>query len=435
MQALLSFEQAPPISAPMRFFITAPVFAMLAGALILYSGPELFTSRWTPTALALTHLITAGFMLQVMLGALQQLLPVVVGANLPQPLQIASLVHAAITPGALFLAAAFLTYEPLLFACAGALLAIGVLLFIWAATHALCGISTSSPTLRGLKLALLGLSVTVLTGLVLAVSIAFALEMPLVQLTNLHLGWGFIAWGCGVLAAVGFVVVPMFQLTPEYPIWFGRGFAIAVLTTVSLWTIADLSGWADSATLFAGVMVVSGTFFSVLTLKLLKLSKRAKPDASHHFWSFSMVAASLSGILWLATRFSGSLDAWQGWPLLFGVLILFGCFMSVMVGMLYKIVPFLVWLHLENRGRGKVLAPNMKKVLPQKRIDKQMRAHFLACALLLLSVFWPEWFVYPAGLALIVANGWLLRNLFYATAIYRSHLGVIEAAVLRSAGN
>jgi hypothetical protein len=60
MQALLSFDQGPPISAPLRFFITAPLFAIGAGFLLLWSGPELFASRWTPAALALTHLITVG---------------------------------------------------------------------------------------------------------------------------------------------------------------------------------------------------------------------------------------------------------------------------------------------------------------------------------------------------------------------------------------
>ncbi|MDQ5914882.1 MAG: hypothetical protein QG584_773, partial [Pseudomonadota bacterium] len=86
MQALLSFEQAPPIAAPFRFFLTAPLFSGLAGLLLLVDGPELLTSRWTPGALALTHLIAAGFVLQVMLGAMIQILPVVAGANLRHPL-------------------------------------------------------------------------------------------------------------------------------------------------------------------------------------------------------------------------------------------------------------------------------------------------------------------------------------------------------------
>ena len=85
MQALLSFDQSPPLDAPIRFFLTAPAFGILAGLLVLWSGwsgSASFASRWTPHVLALTHLITAGFMLQVMLGAMIQIFPVVAGANM-----------------------------------------------------------------------------------------------------------------------------------------------------------------------------------------------------------------------------------------------------------------------------------------------------------------------------------------------------------------
>lgn len=429
MQALLSFEQAPPISAPLRFFLTAPLFVILAGVLLLYSGPDLFASRWTPAALALTHLITVGFMLQVMLGAMQQLLPVVVGANFHRPLLLATLVHAAITPGALLLAAAFLTYEPLLFVGAAVCLGTGVIAFVLAAAFALRGMAAINPTVLGFKLSLVGLSVAALSGVALALALGLSLELPLLQWTDLHLGWGFMAWGVILLAAVALVVVPMFQITPEYPAWFARRFTSAAMAAVALWSVADLAGWSPIAALLAALVLTAAAVFGGVTLRILSRSKRAKRDASHHLWTVAMGSALVACALWFATRFSSPLGQWQGWPLLFGVLLLFGGFMSVMLGMLYKIVPFLVWLHLQNRGRGRVTAPNMKKVLPQLRIDRQMRVHLLACALLLLTVFWPRWFVYPAGLALIVAGGWLLANLLYATAVYRRHLVTIEHAI------
>lgn len=429
MQALLSFDQAPPISAPLRFFLTAPLFVILAGALLLYAGPDLFASRWTPAALALTHLITVGFMLQVMLGAMQQLFPVVVGANFRWPLQLATLVHAAITPGALFLAAAFLTYEPLLFVAAVVFLGAGVIVFVVAAAFALRGIAATNPTVLGFKLSLLGLSVTALSGLLLALALGLSLDLPLLQLADLHLGWGFMAWGGILVAAVAFVVVPMFQITPEYPAWFKRRFTTAALAAVALWTAADLAGWTGAAALLAAAVLAAAAVFSAVTLRTLGRSKRAKPDAAHHLWTVSMGSVLVACAVWLATRFITPLGQWQGWPLLFGALLLFGGFMSVILGMLNKIVPFLVWLHLQNRGRGRVIAPNMKKVLAQRRIDRQMLVHLLALALLLLAVFWPRWFVYPAGLALIVAGGWLLANLLSATAVYRRHLVIIEHAI------
>jgi len=88
----MSFESAPPYTAPLRFFLTAPLFAVLAGLLIAFEGPDIFVSRWMPAVLAVTHLLTLGFMLQMMLGALIQILPVVAGANLPRPLLLATIV-------------------------------------------------------------------------------------------------------------------------------------------------------------------------------------------------------------------------------------------------------------------------------------------------------------------------------------------------------
>jgi len=430
MQALLSFEQAPPISAPLRFFLTAPLFAILAGALLLWSGPDLFASRWTPTALALTHLITAGFMLQAMLGALQQLLPVMAGANIARPQLVATLVHATITPGALFLVAAFLTYQPVFFGCAVVLLAAGVIIFVASTARALYGVPTTSPIIRGLRLALIGLCVTVSFGLLLAVALGWSLDFPVMQFANIHLGWGFVAWGCAMLGAVGFVAVPMFQLTPDYPGWFGRGFAYSALGVVLLWTLAELLGWERAASLLSIGIVLVAAIFAGLTLHLQRRSKRPKLDAVQRFWQVAMFSALAACALWLLARVFPPIADWQGWPLLFGTLLLFGGFMSVIVGMLYKIVPFLVWLHLQNLGRGRLIAPNMKKVLAESQIDRQMVAHFVAFGLLVLAAFWPQWFVYPAGIGLIVANGWLFGNLLSAAKVYRDHLAKIEAATV-----
>lgn len=100
----------------------------------------------------------------------------------------------------------------------------------------------------------------------------------------------------------------------------------------------------------------------------------------------------------------------------------------IIVGfILYKIVPFLIWLHLQNQGQGRVMAPNMRKIIAEQAMKRKMLAYYDSCALLLLAVFWPEWFVYPAGLALILAHGGLLRNLLAAMGVYRAQQQKIAA--------
>ncbi|HMU18182.1 MAG TPA: hypothetical protein PKC95_12125, partial [Thauera aminoaromatica] len=99
----LSYDDTPPFSAPIRFFLTAPLFGVAAGLTLIFGG-EILVSRWTPGALAITHLFAAGFMLQVMLGALLQVMPVVAGASMPAPLRIAGITHLAMALGAAGLA-------------------------------------------------------------------------------------------------------------------------------------------------------------------------------------------------------------------------------------------------------------------------------------------------------------------------------------------
>ena len=432
MQALLSYDQSPPLYAPMRFFLTAPCFGMLAGLLVLWSGwsgsdVELNASRWTPVVLALTHLVTVGIMLQVMLGAVIQIMPVLAGANMVKPMRLARVVHALISLGALTLTAAFLSSSPLLFKLAALLLGLGIAYFVGSAVYALYGIPSSSPSIRGLKIAILGLSVTVGLGATLAITLGGSLGLPSSTLADIHLGWGFVAWGTILLAAVAYVVVPMFQLTPAYPDWFGRWYSVSLLVVVLLWTIAEYCSW-NLVSLVLGVGVVSGSaLFAGITLKIQRHTKRAHFDATQHYWRGAMLSALAACGLWLAARTVPLLADWPVWPLVFGVLVLFGGFVSVIFGMLYKIVPFLIWLHLQQQGQGRVMAPNMKRVIAERAMNGQLLAHFASCLLLLLALMWPNEFDYPAGLALVAANAWLLRNLLAGLSVYRGHLRKIES--------
>jgi hypothetical protein len=266
----------------------------------------------------------------------------------------------------------------------------------------------------------------------LTASLGWSLDVPLMELTDIHLVWGFVGWGAVLLAAVAYVVVPMFQITPAYPGGFERWFSIAVLAMVGAWSVVEYFSLSVASFLLGLVVVIIVATFAVVTLKLQRGSKRARFDANQHCWRVAMLSALAAGGVWLLAMRVPAFGEWTGWPLLCGVLLLFGGFMTVIVGMLYKIVPFLIWLHLQNAGARRVLAPNMKKIIAERDMDRQVRAHFLACALALAAVFWPAGFVYPAGLALVLANGWLMRNLWSGVSVYRAHLQKIGASTVRA---
>ncbi|MBS1143051.1 MAG: hypothetical protein H6R14_457 [Proteobacteria bacterium] len=426
MLPMLAFDNAPPFKAPLRFFLTAPLFGVLAGVLVLVEGGDLFASRWTPGALAVTHLITIGFMLQVMLGALIQILPVVAGASLAHPMRVARNVHPGLSIGALMLAAGFLSGSPALLGGGAVVLGLTLVYFLTVSLAALWPVPATSPTIRGIKLALLALAGTAMLGIVMALALALGWSVPLVALADLHAGWGLGGWSGVLLAAMAYVVVPMFQLTPGYPARPSWWFPAFMLAAMLMWGLAVLIDWPLLGRLCLILSALAGIAFAGLTLRLQFKRRRARPDATYRYWQLGLTL-SIFGLFFLLTvGFWPAAAELAGWTLLFGILLVAGGFIPFIAGMLYKIVPFLSWMHLQNLGQARVPAPAMNKILAEAAMHRQFLAYGVALALLLGAAIWPEWLARPAGLAFTLANGWLFWNLAGATRRYRQHLADIE---------
>jgi hypothetical protein len=426
MQALLSFDKAPPFAAPLRFFLTAPLFSLAAGLLLLFVGPGLLESRWTPGLLAATHLVTVGFMLMVMLGALIQILPVVAGANLDNPLAVARWLHAGLAAGALLLAAGFLLGQAALLGAAALVLGLAVAAFLVAGARALAGVPSTSPTIRGLKLALAGLAGAAGLGVWLALAIANGWAVALPVLADLHAGWALGAWAGVLLAALAYVVVPMFQLTPGYPAqpsWWFPGILLGLMVGWALGVVLDA---AAAIRLVRALSAVAGIGFALLTLRLQARRRRARSDVTYRYWQIGLASAIFALAMVLTATAWPPLAELTGWSIFAGILLLVGGFMSFIIGMLYKIVPFLAWMHLRNRGSARSPVPNMNRLLPEADAQRQMQAHAVALALLLAAVIAPEWLTRAAGAALAVASGWLLVNLLGAVRRYRQHLDKLD---------
>jgi hypothetical protein len=133
-----------------------------------------------------------------------------------------------------------------------------------------------------------------------------------------------------------------------------------------------------------------------------------------------MAALLLAVLAWLANR----LYPLVALELAAGVLFLAGFALSAVNGMLYKIVPFLVWLHLNNRlqqaARWQGSVPNMKQVIPERMARWQLRLQ-LAALLLLLAGVLSGGAVPPVviGIAWLASSAVLLWNLLQALRLYR----------------
>lgn len=427
MHADLSFEQAPPISVPFRFFLTAPLFGMAAGLLLFSQGGEMLASRWTPGALAGTHLLVAGFMLQAMCGALLQFVPVAAGGNIWRPQLVAAVVHPLLVAAAILLVWAFLGQQSALFTAAahGFVLALGF--FVAAVSLALWRTPARGPTIVALRIAVIGLLVTMALGVTLAMGIARGAAWPLLELTDVHAAWGLGGWALILLAGVSCFVVPMFQLTPGYPAWLARGLPLLMLAVLLLWS-AELLGLAGTGrmAIFMGGLGLGGVF-AAQTLHLQSRRRRKVSDTTLLFFRTAML--SLLGVLLSAVVFalSPALEFDPRTAVWLGMLAVVGVFVSAICGMLYKIVPFLNWLHLQKQCGLSAMPPAMNQMIPERAMHRQFYAHLVALALLLAAVWLPA-LGRPAGLAFAFSCAWLWVNLVNAVRVYWRFINRIRAA-------
>jgi hypothetical protein len=425
----LSLEQGPRISVPFRFFLTAPLFACAAGLLLVWQGDGATLARWTPAALAVVHLLALGFLTQVMCGALFQMLPVLAGAPIPQPVAAGRWTHGLLSAGTPALCFGFLGGGPVWLELGAALVGASLVLFVLAAGRALLRAAGVAATIAAMRLSLAALTVTVGLGLTLVAGLSGWISLArFTDWVDVHLSWGLLGWAGILIMGVGFQVVPMFHVTPPYPPWL-RDWA-APLATLGLTAALVLTGLhlEGAAVASATLPVTAFAAFALVTLHRQHRRQRRRLDATLLHWWSAIASALAAAVIWLAHGPDG----------LLGVLVLVGVGIGLPSAMLLKIVPFLSWFHLQHMQvaarRFDYRLPTMQGFIPERAARVHLGAHLTALALLVGGVTWLPGMVRAGGLALAVSSALLAELLATAATRYRRHAAAMRGAVSTEVG-
>jgi len=423
MRADLSLQQAPPFSVPARFLVSAPLFGLIAALVLLWFGPDMISHRWTPEILAVTHFLTLGFIAMSMLGAMMQLMPVLMGMVIPRAVLFSSIIHTPLFLGSLSLGMAWLLQINQLFIVAIVLLGFSFTAFIVVAIDRLLRSDNRHVTRDMMMLALLALLITASLGIYLSMGHSVQ-TFPLArQLTDLHLSWGLFGWVLLLIMAVAYQVIPMFQITDEYPVLHQRWMGWAVFTALTGLSLTYIWPMETIRPLFTILLAGCLLIFSLTTLWVLHKRRRQLADSTMRFWQLAMISLLLLTLSWSISTLM-HLDLPVFLP---GVLMIHGFAMTTINGMMYKIIPFIIWLHLSVhnknlRDKGKresqVKVPHMRKIIPEAACHWQFRCHLSSLVLLVMATIWPLWFYYPAALMFAVAQAFLLFNLLKAVHFY-----------------
>lgn len=374
----LSLLQAPPFSVVARFYVSSALFGLL-GVILGF-----LTLRGEPFNLpVLVHVFTLGFMASVMIGSLFQMLPVVVGAVIEDPLPKAQITHIALTVGVPLLLVGFLSGQPPALIGGMLLIAGGIYFVLWVMLRRLLPQESHTPTARGIKFAVVLFGAGILFGVLMILVLAGVLNLDYALLLRVHLHLLLFGWIALLIASVAFQVIEMFFVTPPYPKRYAEGFPLLLTLLTGLVLIAD----SYLTRILLSLFLLS---FALLTVDRLRRRRRKIPDPLINLWYMGMGLLTAAMLLYPFTGLRYELF------LLF--LFLFGSFAhSVIMAMLYRIIPFLVWFHLSNEGVTP--APTMHEVIKPRWIWLSYRLHAVSVTSFLISFFLENSFLWSATLA------------------------------------
>jgi len=353
-----------------------------------------------------------------MLGAMFQMLPVTAGVTLKHQQIIAPMVHGLLTAGLLLFAYAFYNYQPTLMIVAMAMLLSAFLVFVVATISTLKNAKNITPTIKAFIGALASLLVALLLAGYLVLSHANTgfseYHQAIVYTHTLSLVLGWIAM---LIIGVSYQVIPMFYVADAYPKLYTK-YAIKVifilLVGLGFSLIIDNPSLYLLFKVFVALVLAD---YALSTIGLLLNRKRKIIDTTTYYWYFAMLMLLASIGLSVANEWLHMAQL----NTMVVVVFIYGFAMSVITGMMYKIVPFLVWFHLTNEGYMSM--PTMHELIGKKLTTIQFILHVLT--LLSLAIFaFDSSFQMATGVLMVLSNALLLANLIKGSKIYFTKRGL-----------
>jgi hypothetical protein len=353
---------------PLGYFACAAA-AFVAGALgTAWLAPELAGHYYHPQVLALTHTITLGWITMAIMGATYQLVPVV----LERPIwseRIArwqlGIVAVAVTG---MVAHFYLGTWPGL-AAATAMLAAGIGLYLLNLAVTFRGLGRVfggsslrlftpwTATARLMAMGFAGLALTTLFGLSLAANhLVRFLPGEFFPTVHAHVHLALLGWVTPMMLGVSARVYPMFLLAPATGPWTSRlqVWAVALGVPALVLGLLGVPGLTLVGTLaVAAAALVHGSW----VVRMVRARKRPGLD-----WGlrFTITAtAFLAPAIVLGVAIAAGALAGPHVALSYAVVVLGGWISLTIVGMMLRIVPFLVWYRAYGPRAGREPVPTL----------------------------------------------------------------------------
>lgn len=356
----------PPFKVVRSYFIAATVAFIFLNGLMLLSYQYIQGYHFQPRLLSFAHIAALGWATMIIMGAMTQLIPVILETSL-YSVRIARWGLWLYLSGIAGIAGHFW-----FFSMGGAGMTSAAVTAFTAILLFVLNIGLTMRKVRGINItvahmiaAITYLAIVAAIGLLLGINLEFSvIGGNHLDYLTLHAALGFAGWFSMVIMGVSYRLLPMFTLSYTYRTWPGW-WAFWLVNTGIVGIIIEFilkRPFYSSLLIAAGLLMFS---YQIILIMGGRMRKNLDIGLRHAILAYGYVpVAALLG-LYIALSHGAPLLR-QRFVLIYGFTVIFGCITFLIIGMMYKIVPFLVWFHKYSDRIGKEKVPLLKDMFSER---------------------------------------------------------------------
>jgi hypothetical protein len=351
-----------------KYFIAAIISFGLLNLLPIFEYGIIGGHHFQPVILALTHIATLGWITMIIFGALFQLIPVVLEVKLYSE-KLAEFQFWIYLLGAAGLALSFWFFEPRPYAVISAsFLNVAIIIFLINIIGTLLRVKKWNITGYYIISAVFYFSVTAVIGLLLAINLAFPdAKIDHFKYLNIHAVIAFVGWVTMIIMGVSYKLIPMFTLSHGYSLSPAK-YVLALVNAglIGASVTVNLKEPGILHNIFLMIIALGLLIYLYQIYLIIKSRVRKKLDVGMKFSTLSfgfLAVVIVLGILITFVEYYKVVNT----TLIFGYLIIVGFISFLIVGQMYKIVPFLVWFHKYSDKVGIEEVPMLKDLFDERK--------------------------------------------------------------------
>lgn len=391
----ISQQFSPPLKLIIPFFLLG-VGALVVSIALLFGFDVTQVHLFSSTTIAWVHLFALGFVMMVILGAMAQLIPVVLEVE-HFAVELYYAIYPLLLVGVVMMGGGFLLY-PLLLPFGGVVVLIAFGIYLVETFLTLTKVKRITFVVVAVLLANIFLLFGLIVAFMMALGYAGMVAVDIQSLVKLHVYLVVFGYVGVSIMGMSAILLPMFMLS-HIKSWRVMKSALSVLTVALL--LLAVSIFLHNSVLeksVDGLILVAFFLYAYQIVMIYKIRMRIEADIYFKSMVFSYISFF---VVLFALGVSVLVDSQQfvfliGW-------IGFGGFITFLIsGHLYKIVPFLVWYEKFSPLVGKQKVPMLAEMVPKRSSNMQFLFSSVGVVVIAFAIMLANEVLFKSGVSFLL---------------------------------